>query len=119
MRCFGNMLEALRLEKGLSQADLAKEIYVSSGTISNYEDGRLFEMQLIMKEEVEDLRLKWPMLDERSRYLLESKYILGKHDDDIAIELGMKAGSVRMALTRARKNAYRLLSSEAVKSGEA
>ena len=34
MRCFGNMLEALRLEKGLSQADLAKEIYVSSGTIS-------------------------------------------------------------------------------------
>lgn len=83
------------------------------------QDGRLFEMQLIMKEEVEDLRLKWPMLDERSRYLLESKYILGKHDDDIAIELGMKAGSVRMALTRARKNAYRLLSSEAVKSGEA
>lgn len=39
MRCFGNMLEALRLEKGLSQADLAKEIYVSSGTISNYENG--------------------------------------------------------------------------------
>lgn len=25
MRCFGNMLEALRLEKGLSQADLAKK----------------------------------------------------------------------------------------------
>ena len=37
------------------------------------QDGRLFEMQLIMKEVVEDLRLKWPMLDERSRYLLESK----------------------------------------------
>lgn len=82
------------------------------------QDGRLFEMQLIMKEEVELLRRKWSSLDERSRYLLESKYILRKHDDDIAMELGIKAGSVRMALTRARKSAYQLLASEAVKSAE-
>ena len=36
---FGDRLAALRVEKGLSQAELAKKIGVSQGAIGNYESG--------------------------------------------------------------------------------
>ena len=36
---FGEILAQLRQEKHLSQAELGKNIYVSGGTISNYEKG--------------------------------------------------------------------------------
>ena len=40
---------------------------------------------------------------------MEAKYILEKSDKEIADELHIKPQSVRMALTRARKNAIELL----------
>ena len=39
MTKFGEILMQLRLEKHFSQAQLGSEIFVSGGTISNYETG--------------------------------------------------------------------------------
>lgn len=67
------------------------------------------EMRLAYTDELEHLSKVWPKLDGRSRYLLESHYILEKSPYEIAANLGIKPDSVRMALTRARKAAYALL----------
>lgn len=37
MKCFGEILARLRQDHRMTQAELAKIIFVSSGTISNYE----------------------------------------------------------------------------------
>lgn len=70
------------------------------------------EMRLAYTDELEHLSKVWPKLDGRSRYLLESHYILEKSPYEIAANLGIKADSVRTALTRARKAAYALLAKE-------
>lgn len=70
------------------------------------------EMRLAYTDELEHLSKVWPKLDGRSRYLLESHYILEKSPYEIAANLGIKPDSVRMALTRARKAAYALLAKE-------
>lgn len=70
---------------------------------------RQTEELLISREAVDELVRHWPQLDSRSRYLLEAKYILGKSDEAMAEELSIKPASVRMALTRAKQCAYRLL----------
>jgi len=70
---------------------------------------RQMEDMLISIEEIEELAQRWPQLDDRSKYLLEGKYILCKSDETMAEELSIKPASVRMALTRARQCAYRLL----------
>lgn len=60
------------------------------------------EQMVLKKEEHDTLKLAWDNLDERSRYFLESKYILQKSDFDIANDLNINPNSVRMFLTRAR-----------------
>lgn len=47
----------------------------------------------------------WPRLSESDRILLEGKYILGLSDAELSELVGCKASSVRMKLTRARRNA--------------
>lgn len=42
MATFGDILSELRKDKGLKQADLAKILFVSAGTISNYENSTHF-----------------------------------------------------------------------------
>lgn len=70
------------------------------------------EAGLIRADELNSLFRIWPKLDERSQLILEGYYILGKSSVELAEELGIQPNSVRMALTRARKNAYRLLEQE-------
>ena len=55
------------------------------------------------------LVLVWSKLSKEDRILLESKYILGNSDKEIAEFLNCKAGSIRMKLTRARRNAITLM----------
>ena len=62
------------------------------------------------RQEVEDRVL--PRLDENTRWLLEARYILDYSDGELARELGVKPDSVRMALTRARRKARRLMESQ-------
>ncbi len=70
------------------------------------EERRQMEEYMISKDEIDELVRRWPKLDDRSKMLLEGKYILGKS------ELSIKPASVRMALTRARQCAYQLLAEE-------
>ena len=67
------------------------------------------EFHLIQKDRLKKLISAWHKLDERSRFLLEKYYFLEMSCTEIAKELGTKPGSVRMALSRARKSAYELL----------
>ena len=55
------------------------------------------------------LKKAWPDLSEESRILLEGKYILGYTDKELAAVLGCKPDSIRMKLTRARRQAFALM----------
>ena len=66
----------------------------------------------LKKDEQTHLLEIWSELDPKNRYLLEAKYILGRKTPDIAKDLGIKPSSVRMAMTRARKQAYQLMCQE-------
>lgn len=79
--------------------------------MNNQEDGE-FELRLIKAEEIDCLARIWPNLDQRSRQILEGYYILEKSMSELADEFRIKPSSVRMALTRARKNALYLLNAE-------
>lgn len=72
----------------------------------------LTEFCIIKGEELAALAQIWPKLDERSKYILEGYYILKKPMEELAPALGIKTGSFRMALTRARRCAYKLLDEE-------
>ncbi len=50
-----------------------------------------------------------PQMDIRTQCLLEGYYFLDKPIKELGQELGIKADSVRMYLTRARKKAFELL----------
>lgn len=68
------------------------------------------EWRLIRNEEQIKLKQIWPLLDERSRYILEARYIIEKPIADIAKDLHVQESSVRMLLTRARRQALALIS---------
>jgi RNA polymerase sigma-70 factor (ECF subfamily) len=60
-------------------------------------------------DEYAQLNRIWKKLSEDDRFLLEGKYILQVSDADLAESLGCKPDSIRMKLSRARKNALHLL----------
>lgn len=51
----------------------------------------------------------WPQLPREYQILLEGKYILGYSDRELAAEIGCKASSIRMKLTRARRHALTII----------
>ena len=71
------------------------------------------EQQSIL-DDLDCLRRVWPKLDPRSQYLLEARYILEKPLDQMAADLGMNPGSLRMFLTRAKRRAKALMLAEMV-----
>lgn len=68
----------------------------------------------IHAEELEKLAETLPLLPEKDRMVLESKYILELSDRDIAKELNIQAKSVRIYLTRARRKAYAIMKGDDV-----
>lgn len=70
------------------------------------------EDRVLRRLELNALAQVWPRLDENTRWLLEARYILDYSDGELARELGVKPDSVRMALTRARRKARRLMESQ-------
>lgn len=66
------------------------------------------EFRLVSEEELNTLVQIWPKLDERSRWILEMRYIQEKSTAEMASELGIKTGSARMLLSRARDKAFGL-----------
>lgn len=70
------------------------------------------DSRLMRECDIESLARIWPRLSERSRYLLEGRYVLEKSVEQLAEELRLQPGSVRMALTRARREAYSLFTND-------
>lgn len=64
------------------------------------------------REAVGRLEAIWPMLDQKSRFLLQARYFLEMGDSEISKEIGIKPDSVRMELSRARKKARDLLAEQ-------
>lgn len=60
---------------------------------------------IILKENLFCLSMVWNELDEKTRYLLQAKYVLNLSGKEIAEELNMSADNVRMALVRAKRKA--------------
>lgn len=92
--------EAVR--KGIPYDDWAKDCI---GTESDEDP----ESLVLYQEEMELLQYVWDDLDERSRYLLSSRYILEQTFEEMAQELGVSSGSARMLLTRAKRSALALI----------
>ena len=67
------------------------------------------EEMVFRRDSVSRLSEVWAMLDEKSRFLLRSKYFLGMDQEEIAAALNIKPDSVRMEMSRARKKMRELL----------
>ena len=61
------------------------------------------EDQVLLQIDEETAYKVWKQLSPNVQSLLSAKYILEQSDEEIASTLGIKPGSVRMALTRARR----------------
>ena len=84
----------------------ARRKNVSSINTDQWEDrGSEVNEILLEKLRVEDLRSVWPTLREETRRILTMKYFLSMPDEEIAREFGIRPGSVRMRLSRARREA--------------
>lgn len=68
------------------------------------------EERLLLDDLTDRVNGIWKSLDDRSRHVLELKYVLEKTNAEIAEELGMQPDSARMAITRARKSLKKKLS---------
>ena len=77
--------------------------------VDNFEVHDSAEDTVIQMENCKELCDVWERLDDRSRYLLEARYILEEMPEEIAKNLGIKPESVRMALTRAKRKASKLM----------
>ena len=85
------------------EADAVEEIVSSDDSI---------EDSLIHRETLESLSDAVLKLPERQKNLLYFKYILSMTDTEIAEELGIGSNSVRQYLTRARRDAKKLMEEE-------
>lgn len=65
--------------------------------------------QLVWKERMDQLRIRWSLLDKETKSILEKKYVLGYDDKQLAKLLGCQPNSVRMKLTRAKRKAIEFL----------
>ena len=67
------------------------------------------EEVVMMSERRENFIKIWNTLPDATRTLLEGKYILGLSDNELAIEFCCSPNSIRMKLTRARRQVIKLV----------
>jgi len=76
------------------------------------------EERFIRQEEIEELKNAILKLPEKHKDLLNFKYLLGKTDAEIAEMYGIVPNSVRQYLTRARREALKLMDKEMSRRAE-
>ncbi|MDP4120311.1 MAG: RNA polymerase sigma factor [Bacillota bacterium] len=86
------------------------DIDLAEGMLNNIEDDS--EERLIREDEIESLSDAVSKLPQNQQDLLYFKYILEMSDEDIAEKFGIGSDSVRQYLTRARRNAKKLMKKE-------
>ena len=62
---------------------------------------------LILAEKRQQIQYVFGSLSDEDQFLLQGKYFLGQSDAELASQLGCKPSSIRMKLTRARRNAFK------------
>ena len=103
----------------LKRRNLSEEKVESLQTIDQGKDDVLsLDDLLILAERKDRLYSVLEELEIEDRLLLEGKYLLDYTDEELAEQLGCKASSIRMKLTRARRKAFQLLKEKEV-SGSA
>ena len=80
-----------------------------SKVIDTIQETGEIENQAIRTMDLEDLKQTWPLLKGETRELLSRKYFLQQSDEEIADTFGVKPGSVRMMMTRARREVLELM----------
>lgn len=70
------------------------------------------EEAVLKQEQARSLSESWSQLGEKPRYLLEARYILGMSTQEIADSLHLQADTVKVQLSRARKQARSLLTNQ-------
>lgn len=74
-----------------------------------YDGANLLDEIFDRKFRIEAFRAAWVQVPGTTRELLERKYILMESDEEIARQMQIHPNSVRMALSRARKQAFSIL----------
>jgi len=72
----------------------------------------LLERFIQLSEDLKALSLIWTKLSREDQSLLEGKYILGYNNKELAEMFHCQHSSIRMKLTRARRNAFALLTEQ-------
>lgn len=89
-------------KRGCSYDDWVKDI---AGTDSGYDPEEL----VLYQDEIKQFQTIWNDLDQRSQFILSSRYILEQSFEEIGKALDVTPGSARMMLTRAKRSAIELL----------
>ena len=84
-------------------------VETASEEIGTMQDPEDVEVQAIRRMDLEEMKLAWPELKDETRELLSRKYFLMQTDVEIADAFQVRPGSVRMMLTRARREVYQLI----------
>lgn len=87
-------------EMTISMSDLSESVLAYEEPLDQY---------MLDREFKSEMRAIWAKLDEEARFLLEGKYYFGYDNKELAALLGCKVDSVRMKLTRARRQLKKLL----------
>ena len=87
-------------------------------TYLTIEESQLPESVALRHIKLEHLRNMWAKLPVEDRLLLEQKYVLDWSDAELAASLGIKPQSVRMRLTRAKRNAIHHLKEQGFQISE-
>lgn len=97
-----NRIKALEYEREHVLEDSDEELESAPIDVS-------LESIVQLSEDIKNLSLIWGMLSKEDQFLLEGKYILGYNNKELAQMFLCQPSSIRMKLTRARRNALALL----------
>ena len=94
----------------LRKASTRREVHVDDWWEDDLVDNSAPPEELLLhQEEIERLAQIWDELSQRDQYLLAGRYILEDSYEETGRELGTKPASVRMLVTRAKRNARTLM----------
>ena len=85
------------------------DVDLSSSDFLAIDNAPLPEEVILMSEHREEFIEVWNTLPNDTKFLLEGKYILGLSDKELAAEFDCSPNSIRMKLTRARRQVIKLV----------
>lgn len=94
-----------------AEAVISKHTYRDLGNELDEMENQMLPLDelLILADRRDALAGVWKSISETDRYLLEGRYILELTNAEMASQLGCKESSIRMKLTRARRNVLKMV----------